>query len=947
MNSVSDQEFTNKDQLMRATYARRTAIVLSVAFVATLALYIYLAISDPHWQFVLLAAVNAVVLALNILAFRYGRQQRVAQSAWLMIGSLILFFPLATSLISGLGLSLGIGGWLGIFMISSLLLAQPQSTWANAIGLLLFISLTLLDNFFPGRRLTVPLLQIFTPVVAALGLGIFAYYLAQEFQNYSLRTKLVISFVGIVLLSIGVLGYATNRDSSSRLTQEVGEKISAQGGTYAVIIGEILTKQINNLEAFGLSKVIQDRVEVANQGYSGSAQNIQNQIQILDQQWRKADAANNDQDPLVAKVLQEDISSELREYRKAFPENVEVFVTDQYGANVAATNRTTDYYQADETWWQVAYNNGQGAVYISDPEYDQSSSTYATIIAVPLYAHDTKRVVGVLHTVLDINSLTTTINKYRLGNTGRLELYVADGRRIPPTGGQLIPGDPKALSLPVTTGSFSQVQYENSLSIVSRSLVNSLNPETAPALARLGWSVVVHQDSDESLDPVARQSRFITLLSLLLVIVAGIVAYFASIVLSQPVRALTAVAEQITSGELKARAQINTKDEIGVLGNAFNRMTNQLQDTLGSLERRVAERTADLELARLLSDRRAQELQAISEISRTISTEQRLEILLPLVARLVSERFEFYHVGIFFVDDTHQFAVLHAANSEGGRRMLARGHRLELGAGIVGTVAQTGKARIALDVGSDAVFFDNPDLPETRSEMALPLSLSGATIGVLDVQSTKPGAFTENDANTLSILADQIAVAIENARLFGQTQQARDEAEALYNQFLRTEWKKFLQQNLRVGYQQSLGGGKPLNRFVETDEIRRALAEGKVIVLDENLGRTHPTMAIPVKLRNETIGVLNITAPKQRKWNQDEINLAQAISDRLALALDNARLLQESQRRAAKEAKISEVTAKISASINMRNVLQTAVEELGKALPGSEVLIQFDNSQEQ
>jgi len=103
-------------------------------------------------------------------------------------------------------------------------------------------------------------------------------------------------------------------------------------------------------------------------------------------------------------------------------------------------------------------------------------------------------------------------------------------------------------------------------------------------------------------------------------------------------------------------------------------------------------------------------------------------------------------------------------------------------------------------------------------------------------------------------------------------------------------------------------------------------------------------IAIPVKLRGQTIGVLNIKSPtKSHKWDQEEINLVQAISDRLALALDNARLLQESQRRAAKEAKIGEVSAKIGASINMRNVLQTAVEELGRALPGSEVLIQFES----
>ncbi|HSG44871.1 MAG TPA: GAF domain-containing protein, partial [Anaerolineales bacterium] len=346
-----------------------------------------------------------------------------------------------------------------------------------------------------------------------------------------------------------------------------------------------------------------------------------------------------------------------------------------------------------------------------------------------------------------------------------------------------------------------------------------------------------------------------------------------------------------------------------------------------------------------LSERRAEELQSISEISRAISTEQKLEVLLPLITRLVSESFEFYHVGIFFIDEPRRFVYLQAANSEGGQKMLARGHRLEVGKGLVGTVAETGKPRIALEVGSDAAFFDNPDLPDTRSEMALPLSVRGQIIGVLDVQSTKAGAFTESDANTLGILGDQVAIAIENARLFGQTQQARDEAEALYAQILRQEWSSFNQQLSSIGYRQTSTGGRSVRKPVLTNEIRQSLESGQVVAFDGKGKSSTPSLAIPVKLRGQTLGVLNIKAPtKERKWTQDEINLAQAVSDRLALALDNARLLQESQRQAAKEAKIGEVSAKISASINMRSVLETAVEELGRALPGSEVVIQFEKS---
>jgi transcriptional regulator with GAF, ATPase, and Fis domain len=170
--------------------------------------------------------------------------------------------------------------------------------------------------------------------------------------------------------------------------------------------------------------------------------------------------------------------------------------------------------------------------------------------------------------------------------------------------------------------------------------------------------------------------------------------------------------------------------------------------------------------------------------------------------------------------------------------------------------------------------------------------------------------------------------------------------QSLYAQFLQKEWRSFGRQEIKIGYHKSVVGGKSLEAPYESDEIRKALDQGEVVVRDGRDGGSQPSIAVPVKLRGQTIGVLSIKAPtKNRRWSRDEINLAKVISDRLALALDNARLLQESQRRAAKEAKIGEVTAKIGASINFRNVLQTAVEELGRALPGSEVVIQFDQNE--
>jgi len=378
-----------------------------------------------------------------------------------------------------------------------------------------------------------------------------------------------------------------------------------------------------------------------------------------------------------------------------------------------------------------------------------------------------------------------------------------------------------------------------------------------------------------------------------------------------------------------------------------NEAVGQLESLNQMLEQRMAERTTDLEIARQQSEKRAAELQSIGEMSKVITSEKRLESLLPLISRLVSERFNFYHTGIFLVDETRQFAVLQAANSEGGKNMLASGHRLEVGgSGIVAYVAKYGTTRIALDVGLDAVFFNNPELPNTRSEMALPLTVRDKTIGVLDVQSEKPGAFTKNDANTLSILTDQIAIAIENARLFTQTQQALSEAQTLYRQNSQKGWLTISREEASVGYQQSMKGGRKLTRPVETDEIRQAMNRGDVLVVNADGIREDPSIVVPIKLRGQVIGVLNIKAPtKDRRWSNDEVNLAEAISERLSLALENARLIQESQRQVIKEQTISEVTGKIGASINLKNVLQTAVEELGRAMPGSEVMIKFQNEE--
>jgi len=351
-----------------------------------------------------------------------------------------------------------------------------------------------------------------------------------------------------------------------------------------------------------------------------------------------------------------------------------------------------------------------------------------------------------------------------------------------------------------------------------------------------------------------------------------------------------------------------------------------------SLEMRVKERTEEIE-------KRANQLEAISAVARSTASLQNLEDLLPAITRLLSERFDFYHTGIFLIDNEQEFAVLRAANSDGGRKMLNRQHKLKLDTNsIVGFVTSRGEPRIALDVGSDAVFFDNPDLPNTRSEMALPLRVGGNVIGALDIQSTQPNAFTEADVNILSTLADQVAIAIENARLFSEAQEALDRSEETFSQYVQQEWSTFAKQIETKGY---IFDGVRTTPLDSKDALKKEPPKTGSISLE----KAPRELSIPIKFRGQVIGILDVKSKNgNRKWTQDDITLLETASERTALALENARLVKSSQRRASRERTIGEISSKIGAVSDVESIMQAAVEELGRKIgSAAEVTIEIDS----
>ncbi len=367
--------------------------------------------------------------------------------------------------------------------------------------------------------------------------------------------------------------------------------------------------------------------------------------------------------------------------------------------------------------------------------------------------------------------------------------------------------------------------------------------------------------------------------------------------------------------------------------------------------RALENRTRDLE-------RRTRYLEATTGVARDAMSMQDPQKLVTRVVHLVSERLGFYHSGLFLVDATGEWAELQAASSQGGRRMLERGHRLRVGVeGLVGHVVRSGQPRIALDVGADAVYLDNPDLPETRSEVVLPLRAPGHKlgdtlersdiIGALDVQSEEPEAFDDEDVSVLQALADQVAVAISNSQLFEQVQESLEAERRAYGELSRKAWQELIETEAGLGFFSDAQDTVPAGDLWRS-EMWTALRTGE-IASDDSDGNEQSgqaggpaRLAIPIKVRDQVIGVIDGCKPDGAgEWMEEELALLETLTEQLGVALESARLYRDTQRRAARERLTSEVTARMRESLDLETVINTAASEMRQALGLDELVIRL------
>lgn len=337
-------------------------------------------------------------------------------------------------------------------------------------------------------------------------------------------------------------------------------------------------------------------------------------------------------------------------------------------------------------------------------------------------------------------------------------------------------------------------------------------------------------------------------------------------------------------------------------------------------------------------ERHAKLLKASARAAKNITTILDPYELFQRTVDIICDEFGFYYAGVFLVDDTNQYALLRAGRGEPGRDMLREGHRLAIGGNsMIGASIANKKGRIALDVGEEAVFFENPHLPKTRSEMALPLIVSDEAIGALTVQSTEEAAFHEEDIDALQTMADQLAVAIQNAKLHRQEERRSRllkaanrvgkevaslldldqllpqtvniicEAYGLYyagvfllddkNEFavLRAGYGKAGKAMLAEGHKLRIGTESMIGACIAMGEARIALdvGEERVHFKNPHLPHTRSEMALPLIYGGRTLGAVTIQSSEERAFSEDDITTLLTMAEHLAVAINNAHLIEE------------------------------------------------------
>jgi GAF domain-containing protein/HAMP domain-containing protein len=784
-----------------------------------------------------------------------------------------------------------------------------------------------------------------------------------NWRDLNLRTKLIVVFIVVALAPLSIITLLNNNNTRTALTNDANTALLAAASTTATQLDAFITQ---GLTFVGTEAQLPDFIAFLSLPASQRAENADEVTVIL--------SVLTQQDPTHISSI-------------SLLDKQGVALLDTFPADVGTNKADRDYFKkvietgqpyASEV--EFSRTTGDASIYFSAPVRDAAGKIIG-VFRIRYNASILQEYIAANVGLVGANSYPVLLNANHVrlaeGNDPALifkSIIPLDAATVSDLQAklQLPPGSPQELSTDLPgfeagvesahTQTFFAAELEAETGDTNTS--NAVLEQAAVApMKTQSWEVVFAQPQDVFLAPINTQVRNNIVLTLVIAVVVAFLGFFMSQTLAGPIVRLTQVAETVSGGDINAQAKVESKDETGKLAVAFNTMTARLREFIATLEQRVADRT--------------QALATSTEVSRRLSTILNRKELVTEVVNQVNTSFGYYHTQIYFYDETKDNLVMAGGTGEAGALLLAQFHKVAKGRGLVGRAAESNEPVLVPDTKQNPDWLPNPLLRDTRSEVAIPISIGEDVLGVLDVQHNITDGLQQQDVDALQSITNQVAVALQNIRQYENTRKiAADmgvvakvgiatstitEAGRLLQEVVDLSKKSFDLYHVHIYLLDEEGDtlelaagagevGKQMvseKRSIQLDSEKSLVAraartrEGVVVndvTIDPNflpnplLPDTRSEMAVPMIAAGKVIGVLDVQDEVVNRFTDVDVDIQTTLASQVAVALQNARSFSQSQRQAVRETAVNQITQKIQNATSIEAALQIAARELGHAL---------------
>jgi GAF domain-containing protein len=926
MNKIKQSAPSREDGVTSITFWGTIAMAVLLALLASYFASVVMRQLGPLVTYIalavfLLAPVASVISIVLVINRRQELAAKLAFYATLALGvmSVALFQGRALSAsLSVLVISVIAIGWLFSSQV------RRQSMIVTAVVMVLMWTLEWINPFW-RIQMQAAKLGLVAAALFALILGILVFLqarkaIANSFLSLSLRAKLlssIVSITGLALLVYGVIflyrtqqsqGFWSN-ELQSTVQQQSQQQITSSVQFEANTADQALSKITNAVQQLAdyQATLFSTESYVGQGGYWDGNSKL-----ILHSAGQYGNSSSDPANVFIPNTvtLSPTLIADLNTSRyldfsapAVLKDNLNIVAiyytsADNYSVyypNIDLISLVPpDFDLTAQTFYTVATpkNDPERKAKWTDPYQDPAGTGLIVTTSVPVYDQN-NQFRGVMSADVQLSKISEQISTVKLGKSGFAFLIDPAGHIIamPDAGYKLFDVKPEVVPVgesPKTTilglsstdiQSITKKMVSGENGLATATVQNKQYYVAYDSLPVIGYSIgliapraeldAAYLEARTKLGQETQTTRNLSILILLIVLLAaGGVSLLLGRFLSTPLTRLTETATEVAKGNLQVRAEVQTKDEIGILASTFNTMTSRLQEILGTLEQRVADRTRNLELA--------------AEVGRAVSQVRSLDVMLKDACDLILKEFSLYYVQVYLADPSQTTLKLEAGTGTVGAQLVGRGHSLPLNTGSINGRAATEKRSVVIaDTAQSATFRQNPLLPDTRGEMAVPLIVANKVVGVLDMQSSNPGVLTDEILPAFEALAGQLAVAVQNANLLAETEQARAQVEAQARRLVQQGWREHLD---AIHEPEQLG-------FVFDHNQVTPLADGSESQLSENA----QAVSAPISVTGESLGSLVVELEDEAQRDQTS-ELVNVVARQVAQQIENLRLLESAER---------------------------------------------------